>query len=754
MGPSNPSGTAKDLCAETRTDTSGSGAGSDSAVWLKVQKKFGPVSFHRIGITFRNSKICFLLDAGFAASALDVELDGLALCFPLSKPTDFSVELHGLDIAFSSGPVGISGGLLKTTNESGDVVYNGEAMIKMEALSIAALGSYAKLQGGQSSLFIYAMLSYPLGGPPCFFVTGLAAGFGYNRSLKIPALKDLKSFPLVAAAANTGSLTCSTTPADALTTMSDYIPISIGEDWLAAGVKFTSFEMIRSFALLSVSFGSVFEIALLGLSTIDVPAACPNPIAHAELALEAIFAPEKGLLSVEAALTPESYILDKSCTLTGGFAFYLWFGGEHSGDFGISLGGYHPSFVKPAHYPSVDRLGFNWKPTDKITIKGEAYFALTPSCIMAGGRLDAVYENGNLKAWFIAYADFLISWKPFHYDISIGASLGASYRVHCFLCHHTFSIELSARLHLYGPDFSGEVHIHWFIISFTISFGNAGSAEPAPLNWDEFSRSFLPQPERKQTANLRMMVADAPPQPMVCDIKVSNGLVKEIKTDGQPPKWVINAQNLCIVTHSVIPSTKITFNENPINIVPPKLGIKPMGVGFKLDSSHIVSLRRKKDDNSYESETLQFETVLENVPESLWSPDKLSGPRANTIGSVPVGLKLTPVPLQYDSLPQNGTYDIQTLTGQEDVKDTKYSWGNRAPAVPIYPQEDAVKKVKDTIQDDGISANRSCMLDALNQLGFTVLTGIQICTNAYHTNAENLFLAPPVLLNLGAQIKS
>ncbi len=47
--------------------------------------------------------------------------------------------------------------------------------------------------------------------------------------------------------------------------------MDIGQYFLALGVKFTSFKMVDSFALITVSFGNDFEVDLLGLSTLIVP---------------------------------------------------------------------------------------------------------------------------------------------------------------------------------------------------------------------------------------------------------------------------------------------------------------------------------------------------------------------------------------------------------------------------------------------------------------------------------------------------
>ena len=74
--------------------------------------------------------------------------------------------------------------------------------MKASSFDLTALGAYAQLTSGQPSLFVFAVLEIPLGGPPYFFITGAAAGFGFNRRLVIPEVEDIPNFPLVAAAMN------------------------------------------------------------------------------------------------------------------------------------------------------------------------------------------------------------------------------------------------------------------------------------------------------------------------------------------------------------------------------------------------------------------------------------------------------------------------------------------------------------------------------------------------------------------------
>lgn len=90
------------------------------------------------------------------------------------------------------------------------------------------------------------------------------------------------------------------------------------------------------------------------------------------------------------------------------------------------MGGYHPDFKPPAHYPqNLKRLGFDWLVDANTTIKGELYFAMTPTAVMAGGRLEAHWHSGSMGADFVVTADFLIAWEPYHYEAHISLEIQA-----------------------------------------------------------------------------------------------------------------------------------------------------------------------------------------------------------------------------------------------------------------------------------------------------------------------------------------
>lgn len=448
--------------------------------WIQLNKTIAVLTVPKVGIGLDGSAVLLLLDASLNVKPFSFSLTGAGVGVNISKLSDVRFYLSGFGVAFDNGALSVAGSFSVIKNQ-GKSVYRGALLIKFKTISAAAIAEYSS-----GSLMAYFALCAPIGGPPAFFVTGLAFGFGYNKRLILPEVEAVPEYPLITAA------TAGFSPG-VLEVFGKYIKDEGNQNFLTAGVKFTSFKLINGFLLLSVSFGNEFELGVLGIADVSIPPDVPtDPIAKAQLAIKADFRPLAGVLSVEARLTSESYILSRDCMLTGGFAAFFWFGNnEHSGDFVVSLGGYHPAFKKPVHYPVVPRLGLSWKIGSNLRISGELYFALTPSVLMAGGRLSAVYSQGNLKAWFIAYADFLISWRPFNYDIRIGVTLGASYRIDWWFIHKTFSIEASADLHLWGPEVQGTMYISWYIISFTISFTTGPDHSADTLDWNGFKNSFL-----------------------------------------------------------------------------------------------------------------------------------------------------------------------------------------------------------------------------------------------------------------------
>ncbi len=333
--------------------------------WININKRLGPANLKQIGVQWKNGKVWLLVNAGISFGGIELDIMGLkageAIGFPPKIPV-FGID--GLGLAFNKGGVEIAGEFFKANPTLPGVTsqYDGMLEIKFEEVLIEGLGSYAKING-HDSIFAYAYLDYPLGGPAFFFVEGLALGFGYNRQLILPPLKKVKSFPLVSQAISTKPFGKKNDPLKALSELDVYIPPKEGETLLMVGIKFSTFQVLNSFLLLSADFGADTRFDLIGLSLLSLP---PDekeyPIVFVEIALEASVDPSKGFVKVDGLITNKSYIYVKEAHLSGGFAFYSWFKDQagknaaKAGDFVVSLGGYNPKFKKPDYYPKCSSV--------------------------------------------------------------------------------------------------------------------------------------------------------------------------------------------------------------------------------------------------------------------------------------------------------------------------------------------------------------------------------------------------------------
>ncbi len=575
--------------------------------WYPVQKHFGPAYVGRIGGRFnknaqgKGGELEFLIDAALTLGPVTFSLGGLAVRTPLNQiQPEFS--LQGLGLEFESGPLRVSGAFLHEDINGVDT-YSGCVRLGFKAITLSAIGSYSEVQG-QKSLFLYGVLNYAFGGPACFFVEGLAAGFGYNRYFVPPSISQVHEFPLITEAQKPVSLPASNTKAQndfisgEIQKLNTAIPFRSDQYFLAAGIKFNSFKLIDSVVILTVSFGQHFEVNILGNAHLVMPTpdALSNvpALAVIDMDLAATVNPDAGIISIQAQLTPASYLFSDACRLTGGFAFFAWIGDEHKGDFVVTFGGYHPAFSVPAHYPIPPRVALNWHYSDALTIKGDMYCALTPVAIMAGGHLDISFHEGSIRAWLHLGADFLLQWKPYHYDASAHADIGGSIDVDLFFFTGTITLDLGAELHLWGPELTGTATVHLYLVSFDVHFGSA-STETQPILWSGFRTSFLP----------------ATP----VTIAVAEGLV--VNQDNV--ELTVNAKDLSIVVDCAVPSKTFTVGKGNFAPFSPvtEVSVAPLEIAVSEFSSHLA-ITVSKDDIQDVTNKFKFEPRLKPLPTALW----------------------------------------------------------------------------------------------------------------------------------------
>jgi hypothetical protein len=747
-----------------------------NTIWFPVQRTFGPINCQKIGVGWEQSKEDLFISfvGSVALAGLAVNLNDLSIGIPVTTPLDYDkyvFGLEGMNVTFNGGPVEIGGGLLESKGSPPNdyTEYTGDILIKVSTFSITGMGSYAVVSG-HTSLFVFVMVNAPLGGPAFFFVTGICGGFGYNRRLILPSQNEVMSFPLIAGVTDP-SVFGGRNPLEVL---NEDVPPTIGEYWLAAGVQFTSFDLLQSIVLLVVEFGTEFEIALLGLSTLTLPkGAGDSALVYAELQLEVTFKPSTGLLAVTMTLTPNSYVIDKNCRLTGGFAFYVWFGGQYKGDFVVTLGGYSPFFTPPDYYPVEPRLGFNWPVSSEIKIQGGAYFALTPSCVMAGGALQATYQSGDLKAWFDAQADFLIAWNPFHYDIYISVNIGASYTLHLIVTK-TVSIELGCSLHIWGPRLQGVVHVRWYIISFSISFGDGNSNPNQPTTIDQYCDfyNYFLNPQKQPcvpppsnmfadlTAAPNAVAGSANTEQSVCTTTVAAGLLGQFDDPQMGKVWVVRADEFVLTTGTTIPATEVIYSGGGIsadNVVQgaTSLGIRPMGFTL-ISTPHTVSIQYLGTQTQPLDLARDWTPATgpsgvpantSGVPAALWdtSPDNANpSPASKLMWGALIGvLGLSPNPAGPTTTPPP-PIDLLLAFSFDPLPDRPLPLTGAGPAAnPPVEEPDSLLIIEETIMDEAVVQYRDSVLSEVINLGTLVATGGRLDVMA--ATAAVTFTAPPMI---------
>jgi hypothetical protein len=686
--------------------------------WVPINKSVGPVLLKRIGfkLDFKESRLSVDLDASMTLGPLGISFYGLSVSSSIKQ---FKPEFHlsGLGISYSQGNILISGALLYDRDDSS---FTGCVIIKTPIITIAALGGY-KDMNGDPSLFIYGVISSDTGiiavsiGPVFLSITGICAGFGYNRQLIIPPVEKVKEFPLVSVAS--GDTDLGKNPLEIIQKVKEYIPAVKGQLFFAFGVKLNIQKLIDCLALLIFNIGHKISIDIIGLAKIALPTPSAgsdqNTLALIEMAYKVSFNFEEGAVQISAILTPASFIFSKSCRLTGGFAFYAWFYGSHEGEFVLTIGGYHPQFKVPSHYPTVPRVGFAWQLLPSLSIKGEMYCALTPSSIMAGGLFEAVFKTektvgfnigiagatltGIINACFLMRVDFFIAWKPFSYDISafIDIAIQVAFRGTArFLwfsktIEKRFDLHLSAGLHIWGPEFSGNAHVNWSIISFDIDFGKKNNKIDKVLPWPDFKNAFLPENDNENS--------DA--NSSIFTISIVEGLQKQYTQENNDTILIVNPAELKLSINTVIPLRSYSFNWKKDN-VQCEFGIPSMNLP-NLNTSELTITHYHKNSNEIQfdiqfGQRFDIQPITKNVPSAIWGtqPIKDNYNSPTVINDLLTGFTISPI--------KNPSGQIDHEEKFNNIQEFPWHWESDTTIDYTVPNHDTKITVEQKIKRDKI----------------------------------------------------
>jgi hypothetical protein len=535
-----------------------------------INQKQGPLSIKNMafGVSTKEKSITVSLDAVFQLGPVGFALLGLSLT--LANIGDWenlaaSGRLEGMSVSYVQDPIVMAGAFRRSVTKD-SVSYAGAMALTFPPYRLAAMGSYSDTPF--TSLFVLAALEGPLAQLEVAEISGVTVGFGYNSDLKIPSAAEVNSHPFL------DPLKAAETFVQMKSGENPWYPKRLGSNWLAAGLTVKAMQTLSIQAVLAVQFGAGVQISVFAKASAQAPANVGSksvkPFVNVNMGIIGVLNVDKGILKVEGQLASSSYILDESCKLVGGFALAYWFkGSEYEGDWVFSIGGYHPAYSKPSHYPAVSSpMGISWNYSSEIQIQGGAYFAATPLCLMGGGRLSAIFRKNNMygvadvDVRFRAWADFLINYHPFHYAGEAGASIDGKVKVDGFFLTATWRISLSGSLRVQGPPFSGVLTVRGVpvIKKMTVSFGARGDVKGA-LEWDEFTKMVL----QSDTAGAHIIsLAEGSVDGIASDADTSQST--EGGSPKQPQAIVIRAGDFKLNVQTKFPASRYTL-QSEVNTV-------------------------------------------------------------------------------------------------------------------------------------------------------------------------------------------
>jgi len=359
---------------------------------------------------------------------------------------------------------------------------------------------------------------------------------------------------------------------------------------------------------------------------------------------------------------------------------------------------------------------------------------------MAGGFLNATWTAPGIKASFTLTADFLLQWKPFHYEIRAGVTFNVYAELKVRVARVTLSVTVGAELQIWGPPFSGTAHINLSVFSFTIAFGESANTVPPPIDWSEFKRTFLPPVVSPEPKRLRAAGEGATATDSILKALFATGLQQDLRTDpAAGVDYTVDPQLFSMYVQTLIPAKSVTLNGTAL---PPRnatFGIGPMAVPVEsLTSSLRIDVTRQ--GAAY---AVQGTAVIERAPKALWLHDAAPAKTLNApplVDDVAQGVTVTPAPdVPAHSLP----IEIETLLYAPETVDPMMWGADVAPDTNPYAGLDPWTTLTTTIDDPEVTEERAEVIAELIYAGLEVSPDIDV---APLTNADTLDLLDPVVL--------
>ncbi|GAA3388669.1 DUF6603 domain-containing protein [Cryptosporangium minutisporangium] len=426
------------------------------------------------------------LSVSAAVGPVRLEVRDLGLRLELSfaagnaGPLDVGLGVRAPDaigLALEAGPV-TGGGVVGFDESTGR--YTGALALQLTRISVRAIGLLdTRLPGGQRGFSLLVLLSarFSPGIQVGFGVTltGVGGLVGVNRRIDVDALYERyasgTAARILAAEDPVRDL-----PA-AVTELSAIFPPAPGVFVVGPTLRLQWAKIVTLDVGVFLEFPGPTRVVVLGTARADVT----NPLAAGPLLrLRADFV---GVLDmVKSTLAFDAVLVDsrllESFPVTGGLLVRASWGDEPYAVF--SVGGFHPDFAPgPLKVPkTLTRLAMSsGSPGDRLYLRFEGYFALTPNTVQFGASVEVAAKLGPIRVRGVLAFNALIRFEPFFFQITFEAGMRAEWRGRTLL-------GLKVRGTLSGPGpvrFTGKacIEVLFFDICASASFTLGSEAPPA-----------------------------------------------------------------------------------------------------------------------------------------------------------------------------------------------------------------------------------------------------------------------------------
>ncbi|KAG9502084.1 hypothetical protein J7337_007800 [Fusarium musae] len=595
----------------------------------KVDKRVNGVNITNIGLQYdaKRQRIKVKFTARMTVGPFDGELINFSMSVNLPrgekidlgdwKNLDIDMGLDGLSLAMTGSNLNVAGTLHRIKVEEEDISitgFEGGVSVKLKKYQFVGFGSYKNVKRQQEefvSLMAYAMLDGPMVKTGLVELSGISGGFGFGSKLEIPSITDIHKFPLLVSPDVDPMIMFERLRGTGDT---KYMTETNGANWVAAGVTGTACELIAVKAVLTIPLDpSAGELAIVGIASAQFPrdAKPGKALAAIRINFQGSIDISRGFMLFEGRIADGSFILFDDCVLSGGFAVGAWFGpSPQAGDWCITMGGWHPKFQAPSHYPSAPprmRLQWSYGDTKYLTLDGQAYAAVTPDAIMAGLAVQVKFEKWSCGANFDFRTDLILWLHPLHYDVYFHVSASLWYEVDAWIARKKLHISMGADLYITGPPFAGTVEFDVSVMVIKVKFGDH-RAEDDVLKFDEFMSVVLRNDKISHVFSLE-----------------SGGIVPtQAPTQAQTPDstWIVRGGTFAFSIASRMPTTRIEFTGakdhdrktgKTIFARPMQLPATSAGLKANMD----VSVTNSSGSSVH---GFTFEIIYEQLPKSLWGP--------------------------------------------------------------------------------------------------------------------------------------